>query len=340
MDNLEHTKSDDLESLNNSVYKKSLFQRMSSIFYRCMIFFFIVIVIVGLGIGIWLRKFYGPMDIENADTAKLNGWLLLRDFSKETPEIRRQLLLRYLDFYGPDASKPAYHELVGATKSVTRFFFQKRQNRLEEWEKTRMERPCIRYEYRIIRPSNQEKFDLSPTKKEPFYIIPADIEPTDLLKEALKEENRKHAMQATIRMELNCRYLAREWFLWKMDEYEKTPDAQKTNFLLKITDEFNWWQEFYQNSIVQMGLPRIKLLDVLREFDLTVSWWYENTNDVNELARLLWFKDLLITVTMARQAKLPFNAPVQRREEDIKNLRKYACIFKRVNYQDRKAPKK
>lgn len=273
--------------------------RFGRLFARFILFSLVVFLVVVVLLAFWIHKYFGPMNLDHPDTDLLNTWLIARDFSKETPEVRQKLLVHYLKYYGPEAVYPSHSKLVGATKKITRHFFNRRLMRVQKWVDSRTLRTFARHEYHV-RPQN-----LSVDR----YILPEDIEPTTELETFRNSKAYSPAPPAEMRMELNCRYLVREWFLLKMKIYAGLPDEEKNDFIQKTAKEMEWWQNYYCDALRQMDLPQPGILDLIRELDLTILWWYEATPDSKELARLLWFKDLLISANVANLFGIKFNLP-------------------------------
>ncbi len=267
-----------------------------------LIFYLLLVAVLTIlaGIGIWSRKVYGPMNLSTATPSALKNWIMLRRFDKETPEIRRKLLLKYVEVYGPEAPGAEPNKACGFVKNLSRKYILERQEQTRIWEQNRFPLDKCRIEYRV-----KPQTDPAGSK----YILPRDIVADESLK---KSEQEVKAIAPATRMEANIRYLVREWFLWKMEEYAKTDDSKKLDFLLKTVQEINYWQEFYIESLVALDLPRLETLELYREFMLTIYWWYEISDDTESLARLLWFKDALVSVMTAQQTGRPPQAPVYR----------------------------
>ncbi|MDO5580410.1 MAG: hypothetical protein Q4G69_04705 [Planctomycetia bacterium] len=271
--------------------------RFGRLLGRFLLFVLVVFLVVGVLLALWIHKYFGPMNLDNPNADLLNTWLIVRDFSKETPEVREKLLINYLKHYGPEAEESVPSRLVGATKKITRHFFKSRLDRVQSWGDTRTCRSFVRSEY-AVRPENLVK---------DRYVLPEDIKPTSELEAFRTSKEYTSVPPAQMRTELNCRYLVREWFHWKMKIYSKLPEDKKNDFIRKSAKEMIWWQDFYCDILRRMDLPVPSLLELLRELDLTILWWYESTSDSEELARLLWFKDLLISANVANDFGREFN---------------------------------
>lgn len=282
-----------------------------------LIFYFLLAVVLTFlaGVGIWGKIVYGPMNIAAADQKTLKNWILLRRFEKETTETRQELLQKYIEVYGPAAPiEKNRKETAGFIKDLSKKFVLDRQTKTLAWEKDRFPLDLLRSEYQI-KPiaTNAGQNDSKPALT-PVYILPKNIQPTEQLKEL---EQKVKAIPAATRMEQNIRYLVRDWFFWKMEEYARQPDAEKLPFLLTTVKEIDYWQEFYVQSLVDLGLPRLGTLELYRDFMLSIYWWYEASKNTEDLAQLLWFKDALVSIIVAQQIGMPPQAPVFKTAEMV-----------------------
>lgn len=326
--------------------KRRRFHLMTLIFY----FLLVVVLTVLAGVGIWAKIVYGPMDIASADRKALKNWILLRRFDKESPETRRELLLKYVELYGPNAPiKSDHKKSIGFIKDLSRKYVLERQKKTLDWEKERYPLDLLRSEY-SVKPSlpgvvattskvsapNTATSSTGAAKGQgqtggqaQVFILPENIQASDHLKDL---EQKVKAIPAATRMEQNLRYLVRDWFFWKMEEYARQADAEKLPFLLKTVDQIDYWQEFYVQSLIDLDLPRLGTLELYRDFMLTIYWWYEASENTQDLARLLWFKDALVSIMVARQIGMEPQAPVFKTPEILQQrniVRKISDWFKK-----------
>ncbi|MDD3586264.1 MAG: hypothetical protein PHQ75_03705, partial [Thermoguttaceae bacterium] len=266
--------------------------KLSRIFMRLVLFVFVVFCIAGLGIGYWFHKYCPPINVEKANPDVLTGWLLLRDFRSLDAQTQEGLLKQYLEYFGPQAKKVEKSRMFGVAVKIAAKYAGERNRRVEQWGQTRSKRLFARNEYMLS--------VSDPEKVKGKYIASTDIIPTDKLLKRLQEETQSEVPGPMTKTEGNCRVLTKRWFLMRMQEYDNEPDEEKIAFLEDLTEQLNWWQNYYNEFLVAMGLEPDGELELLRELSLLVCSWYDTTPP-EELARLLWFKDLVISVAVLRR---------------------------------------
>lgn len=272
---------------------------------------------------LYWRNVSAPIDVENASTGKLVGWLALRDLSAETPETRERLFDRYVETLGgaDGVVEPEKLELPPQAKKFAQIFFDKRAKKEVE-EELRFEEddaeldasetpnakraPYLRLDYYVApRPVD------SPRTSE--YVLSDDVRPGPaLLKRwSASREQTKNGDAKTTKtpaVEKNVRLLVMQWFVAKRKAYDAAPDAEKTRRLQETIDELVGWQELYkkiQRDATQKSAPRSEML---AEFEKTVDGWNEFETP-EELAKTLWFKDLIVANVAAQETPLGKIAP-------------------------------
>jgi hypothetical protein len=70
-----------------------------------------VVLVGGIVLAVWAIPVFGPMKPESADLWRLQQWLVLRDFSEQSPEVQRALLKRFTTLLGPASDKEPVVEL-------------------------------------------------------------------------------------------------------------------------------------------------------------------------------------------------------------------------------------
>lgn len=269
------------------------------------------------------RSVSAPIDAENASTGKLVGWLALRDLSVETPETRERLFDRYVEtLRGPDGVvEPEKLELPPQAKKFARIFFADRAKDEAEEElqfeedavasvansPSTAERPSYwRLDYYVApRPVD------SPQTSE--YVLSDDVRPGPaLLKRwnAAREQAQNGAAKTkkTPAVEKNIRLLVMQWFVAKRKAYDAAPDAEKARQLEKTRDELLGWQEFYEKIQADATQTTPTRAEMLAEFEKTVDSWNEFATP-EELAKTLWFKDLIVAAVAAQETPLGCFAP-------------------------------
>lgn len=284
------------------------------------------LLVVALGLVaafLYWRNVSAPIDAENASTGKLVGWLALRDLSAETPETRERLFDRYVETIGgaDGVFEPEKLELPPQAKKFARTFFAKRAKKEVE-EELRFEEddaeldasetpnakraPYLRLDY-YVAPRSAD----SPRTSE--YVLSDDVRPGPaLLKRwsASREQtkNGDAPTKKTPAVEKNVRLLVMQWFVAKRKAYDAAPDAEKTRRLQETIDELVGWQELYikiQTDATQTTPTRAEML---AEFETTVDSWNEFETP-EELAKTLWFKDLIVAAVAAQETPLGRLAP-------------------------------
>ena len=267
------------------------------------------------------RSVSAPIDVENASTGKLVGWLALRDLSAETPETRERLFDRYVETIGgaDGVVEPEKLELPPQAKKFAQIFFADRAKDETE-EELRFEEenaelaanspsnakraPYLRLDY-YVAPRSVD----SPRTSE--YVLSDDVRPGPALLErwqTSREEAKNGAAKKTSAVEKNIRLLVMQWFVAKRKIYDAASDAEKTRRLQETIDELVGWQELYikiQTDAIQTAPTRAEML---AEFEKTVESWNEFETP-EELAKTLWFKDLIVANIAAQETPLGKIAP-------------------------------
>ncbi len=276
------------------------------------------LLVVALGLVaafLYWRNVSAPIDAENASTGKLVGWLALRDLSVETPETRERLFDRYVETIGgaDGVVEPEKLELPPQAKKFARIFFAERAKndgdeelRFEEDDaaldasKTPNAKraPYLRLDYYVApRPVD------SPRTSE--YVLSDDVRPGPaLLKRwnASREQAKNGAAKTkkTPAVEKNLRLLVMQWFVAKRKTYDAAPDAEKARRLQETIDELVGWQELYVKIQVDATQTTPTRAEMLAEFEKTVESWNEFETP-EELAKTLWFKDLIVAAVAAQE---------------------------------------
>ncbi|MBR4834776.1 MAG: hypothetical protein IKU86_10675 [Thermoguttaceae bacterium] len=263
--------------------------------------------LVGTGAAVvgflYWRNVSQPIDVETASPGKLVGWLALRDLSVETPETRERLFERYVETLEDENGvvEPEKLEIPEQAKRFANRFFAKRDdsNATSEKAKTAERLPVMRLDY-YVAPRSAD----SPIASD--FVLSDEVRPGPALLErwnASRDAQKNGAVEKTSAVEKNIRLLVMQWFVAKRRDYDAAPDAEKETRLEAIVDELLGWQELYGK--IQTDASRTALL---AEFEKTVASWNE-FEEPEELAKTLWFKDLIVATIAAQETPLGQIAP-------------------------------
>lgn len=283
--------------------------------------FALLVVALGSVAGLFYwRSVSAPIDVENASTGKLVGWLALRDLSAETPETRERLFDRYLETLESDDGvvKPEKLELPEQAKRFARLYFQRVEEAKEAKEAQKPETPATKNVKTPKRPDSKRapyfrldyyvatrSADSTETSE---YVVSSDVRPGPaLLKRwnAVREKSNADAdkRDKTPAVEKNVRLLAMQWFVAKRRAYDKAPDAQKQRRIDETVDELLGWQKLYKKILNDATQAPTSRAEMLAEFEKTVESWNE-LETPEELAKTLWFKDLIVAAVAKRETPL------------------------------------
>lgn len=288
-----------------------------------VLFALLVVALGSLATFFYWRSVSAPIDVENASTGKLVGWLALRDLSAETPETRERLFDRYVETIGgPDGVvEPEKLELPPQAKKFAQIFFADRANAEAEEE--------LQFEENVVAPvaSAPSNADRAPYLRLDYYVAPRSVDspqtseyvlsddvrpgPTLLKRWSASREEAKNAdakTKKTPAVEKNVRLLVMQWFVAKRKAYDAAPDAEKTRLLQQTVDELLGWQELYIKIQFDATQKKASRAEMLAEFEKTVDGWNEFETP-EELAKTLWFKDLIVAAVAAQETPLGRFAP-------------------------------
>jgi len=287
------------ENLREGTDSKKKPRRLRGCLWVCLV---ILLAFVGCAFYLHSKITTEPIDPKNASTVQAVGWLTMRDLSQESAETREDLFEMYVgDRTIPDVSSESDKqlELPESVKKMTSVFLKGRDKQIEAWAKTNKRVPYLRLDYLIV-PSQTED-------RASRFVVSDDVQPGPSLKARWarsRENSKSNDASEKSYIEKNVRLLVMQWFVSRSKIYDSTPDEQKRQKLESIADELTNIQNLY-NSVRGKGkaLSRVQLL---REFEATTDGWNEIAT-VDELAKILWFKDLLISVTAAKTSGISSN---------------------------------
>ncbi|MBQ2788111.1 MAG: hypothetical protein IJE97_00635 [Thermoguttaceae bacterium] len=276
-------------------------------FFRrtALVFALLFVALVLFGAFYYWRGVSAPIDAENASPAQIAGWLAFRDLSAETSETRERLFDRCVETLGGEDGvvEPEKLELSPQARRIARAFFQreeaKRQEEKQEAEKrpvaTAADRaPYLRLDY-YVAPRSAD----SPNVGE--YVVSDDVRPGPALLERWKVSRENAPPKKSPAVEKNVRLFAMQWFVAKRKAYDAAPDAEKERRLQATVDELLGWQEFYSNLRADATKTKTSRSEMLREFEKIVESWNE-FEEPEELAKTLWFKDLIVARIAAQES--------------------------------------
>ncbi len=260
--------------------------------------------VVGL---LYWRNVSAPIDVETASTGRLVGWLALRDLSAETPETRARLFERYVETLGDENGgvEPEKIEIPESAKRIANVFFAKRADAKTSTKPAPAERlPILRLDYRVA-PRAAD----SPIASD--FVLSDEVRPGPALLErwnASREARERGDVEKTSAVEKNIRLLVMQWFVAKRRAYDAAPDAEKEAFLAATVDELLGWQGLYDKIQTDATKANASRAALLAEFEKTVASWNEFA-EPEELAKTLWFKDLIVATIAAQETPLGRFAP-------------------------------
>jgi len=260
-------------------------------FIYALLFLLLMVIGAALALGIWVRQFYTPIRVEEATPVRLAGWAVLRDLDEVEPQVQQQLAEKYFEPIREDMEVDFESEEAKKILSYTKPVAEKRDAELAQWGKEQPAKKFLRREYRAKKPDQGA-------------IRSSDVTPTDDLKkeyDALKSSGKTRVPPARTTPEKNIRTIIKNWFIYQIQQYDAAPDDRKAAQINSTADQLLRLQKIYNQYREAAGLKPLTQIEQLREFDFMSASWFDST-EIDELARLLWFKDLIVTVLIAKQS--------------------------------------
>lgn len=255
-----------------------------------------------------IRAFYDPIVPERATPTRLVRWAITRDL-RELPLAQQEILLqKYVELFGAGASDSERLSIPGWLKFFAKKCIVSRREQVAHWTDDHEQLPAFRDEYQIVRPEGVS----GGTGGIPFFrrstngakaVLSSDIHPTAMLRQILETPESIAVPTPTTLAEANCRRFGKLWFQCKMNQYDQTPDAQKAEQLAKTAEELFWWQHCYNKHLKSIGLQELNDFEIMAEFSLMTTCWYTDSTP-EELARLLWYKDLVVSATALKKMNI------------------------------------
>ena len=258
-------------------------------FWRRFTVFVILILLVGGCVALFARRYMAPIVVEEATPDKAVGWLVLRDLSEESADNQEKLFDLYLGSVSvpsaEDAKKTTY-KLPEPVKKFSGLFLAGREKKVDEWEKSYRRPPYLRVDY-VIKPQKTRTSQ---------YILSSDVAPGPSLEKrwnAQREQLAKGGKGAKKTLaEKNVQLLMMQWFATRCKSYDAAPDDQKKAKLDAIAAELSNVQGFYNGIREAAKKKPLTQSELLKEFEMSVESWPEFAS-LEELAKILWFKDLV-----------------------------------------------
>ncbi|MBP5623217.1 MAG: hypothetical protein J6X44_14520 [Thermoguttaceae bacterium] len=274
-------------------------------FIKRFVLFVVVLALLCVGFFFTIQRYLTPIDPENASTDKKLGWLALRDLSKESPETREKLFDMYVgsvSIPSPENAEETIYELPEPVKKASGVFLSGRDKKVEAWIENERRPPYLRVDYVVVGSDDRAG----------QYVESRDVEPGPALLERW-ETRRKgikagKARQKTTTIERNIQLLIMQWFNSRMKAYDAAPAEKKRAKLDAIAVDLQNFQKFYNSLRASAKMEELTLSGMLREFELTVDSWLELTTP-DELARVLWFKDLMESVVLQQKISAADKGP-------------------------------
>lgn len=266
-------------------------------FVKRFVLFVVVLALLCVGFFFTIQRYLTPIDPENATTDKKIGWLALRDLSKESPETREKLFEMYIgsvSIPSPENAEESVYELPEPVKKASGVFLSGRDEKVAAWRENERRLPYLRVDYVVV--GSEERAGQ--------YVESRDVEPGPALLE--RWESRRKGIKdgktrkKTTTVERNIQLLIMQWFNSRMKAYDAAPADKKRAKLDAIAVDLQNFQKFYNSLRASAKMEELTLSGMLREFELTSESWLELTTP-DELAKVLWFKDLMESVVLQQK---------------------------------------
>ncbi|MBQ3388784.1 MAG: hypothetical protein IJG60_06190 [Thermoguttaceae bacterium] len=277
-----------------------------SIFFGCLyaaLVFVLLIVLALVGIGIWVKycqKTISPQASRRAHSVQLSGWLAFNDIQKQTPEVRETLVRKYVNrldkLEQADYSSPVVVRAIPYIKQAAREYLQKRDEDVVNQELSRKKSTITPPDYKIIS-----------TPESGRYILSTEIQPTEALVKTVAEAKNASRSNAhpfarkETQVESNIRTLMKEFFLRQMTRYDRRSDEEKPLFIAESAQIITRFSQIYDRARVELGLPPQGAVEQVRDLNHIIAGWVYTT-EPETLARLYWFKDVMVATILADRA--------------------------------------
>ena len=291
--------------------------RRSYFFFRSLLYGFLYFVLVMtllliltlIGVGLWVKhckRSISPNQAQKAHNVQLTGWLAFNDMQKQTPEVRNRLVRKYeyrLNLLKEsDINSPIVMKAIPYIKQAAQEYLQKRDEKIVAKEVESRKRAIGRPDYRITSGPDSGRF-----------IALNEIVPTDELTEQIKrrhDELRELKTESDplafreSQIESNIRTLTKEFFLREMVIYDERPDGKKVDAILECAQALDHFSKLYDKARTELGLPPQGTVEQIRDLNHIVVGWIDTTTP-EYLARLYWFKDVMVAVMVAERGGDP-----------------------------------
>ena len=259
----------------------------------------IILVLGAFGYCGWryYRIVNAPLDVSKATKTQALSWFALRDLSSESEEKRSELFNYYYDQLtsgSGELSDSANVKLPSSLQGVASSFLKNADQKVENWSKNRVRPPFARIDY-VVKPNEDDHPSI--------YVLSTDIKPGPSLKKRWQERQVAVARGAakTPVVERNVQMMLMQWFVDRSNRYDAVPDARKKRLLERYAEELVKLQGLYNRFRISGGQTQLTRSLQLREFERANEGWLEFAN-VDELARTMWFKDLITSVIALKEA--------------------------------------
>lgn len=267
-------------------------------FVKRFVVFAVILALLGGAALFVTQRYFSPIDPAKATKDKAVSWLVLRDLSKEPAETREQLFEMYIGNVSVPESTDAEGAVYALPKSVQKFsgmFLSGRDEKVAAWRKKTRRLPALRVDY-IVSGSDERAGQ---------YVTSSDVVPGPALVE--RWETRQKALesgkgrQKPTKAERNVQLLIMQWFVSRCKTYDATPDVSKRAKLDELARDLQNFQDFYNNIRISGKKDPLTRSEMLSEFEMTIDSWLE-VSTPEELAKILWFKDLLVAVVVQQMS--------------------------------------
>ena len=262
---------------------------------RLVVLLLLVVGVFGYCSWRYYRIVKAPLDVSNATTAQALSWFALRDLSSEPEEKRSELFELYFSKItggSGELSDRDKIEIPSSLQGVASSFLKSADQKVESWNKNRVRPPFARVDY-VVQPTGDHPSN---------YVLSSDVKPGPGLQKRWQERQVAVVRGSvhTPTVERNVQTLLMQWFVDRCKRYDVAPDDKKKETLERYAAELLKLQAFYNKFRVSGGQTPLSREHQLREFERVNEGWLEFAS-VDELAKVMWFKDLLTTVIVLQE---------------------------------------
>ncbi|MGI5832259.1 MAG: hypothetical protein ACOX6D_06970 [Thermoguttaceae bacterium] len=291
---------------------RSFTARRSYYFFRSLLFGFLytalvltlLCILALIAVGLWVRSSRKPISVRasvKAQSVQLSGWLAFNDIQKQTPEVRENLVKKYVNrldkLEQAEMASPFVVRAIPYIKQAAAEYLRQRDDDLIARELASQKGTISLPDYKITSGPDSGR-----------YILSSEIQPTDALSEKIRTRKNGDGSKDTplfptneSQIESNIRTLTKEFFLRHITIYDNRSDKEKPACILECARTLNRFSALYDKARTELGLPPQGSVEQIRDLNHIVSGWIDTTSP-EDLARLYWFKDVMVAVIIAERS--------------------------------------